>query len=148
MLTDNRSANSTNSPSLIFLTSLPGTGACPGPIANAFGNCCCEVDAPSAGILDGKLADETEENVDEIGASGRAELEAVMADMHTGVKVEIKGGRENVPGEEATLATGTRELVTVGETAEVGTNWAEKTALETTDDVAGFDDASELGAFT
>ena len=110
--------------------------------------CACEVDAPSGGILDGKLADETEENVDEIGASGRAELEAVMADMHTGVKVEIKGGRENVPGEEATLATGTRELVTVGETAEVGTNWAEKSALETTDDVAGFDDASELGAFT
>ena len=70
-----------------------------------------------------------------------------MAD--TGVKVETNGGNANVPGEDGTLATATWELATVADTADVGTNCAEKTELVTAVDVDGFeDDACELGAFT
>ena len=46
----------------------------------------CDVDVLSTGILYGRLADMTEENLEEIGAS-----EPVMSD--TGVNVEINGHR-------------------------------------------------------
>lgn len=66
----------------------------------------------------------------------------------TGMKVEINSCKANVPGKDETLATGTWELETVNETAEVGTNWEEKTELNAAVDEEGFEDACELGAFT
>lgn len=115
MFTDNKSANSTNWPSIIFLTSFPGTGAWPGPTAKDLSDLCCEVEGPRDGRLHGRVA---EENVEETGATRRVELEPVMAD--TGVKVEINGGKVNVPGEDAIPAPETCELATDEETTEDG----------------------------
>jgi len=103
---------------------------------------CCDVEAPRAGRLPGRLV---EENVEETGAVRWVELEPVTAD--TGEKVEINGGKLNVPGEDTEPATDTSELAIEETTAEVGLDCDGTTAFNATVETEEFE-ACKLGAFT
>ena len=96
--TDNKSANSTNWPPTIFDTSFEGIGACPGPTIKAFSDL---GDANEDSRLGRPLVTPGDTKVEGVGATGRAELETVMAG--TGVNVGTNAGRVNVP--EATEET-------------------------------------------
>ena len=78
--------------------------------------------------------------MEETGATRRVELEPVMAD--TGVKVEINGGKVNVPGEDAIPANNTCGLTTDDKTAEVGLECDGKAALKDTVEAEEFDTTS------
>ena len=93
-LADNKSANSTNWPCVILLTSLAGIGAWPGPIMEALSNLVPKAEFARLGTLLMTLDGSVEKNV---GATRRAELESVMADP--GVKVGTNAGRVIVPEE-------------------------------------------------
>ena len=66
-LTDNRSANSTNWPSVILLTNLAGIGACPGPTIEVLSGSGSEAENPRLGRLLTTLAVETTAEADEDG---------------------------------------------------------------------------------
>ena len=94
-LADNKSANSTNWPCVILLTSLAGIGAWPGPIMKALSNLVPKAEFARLGTLLMTLDGSVEKKRG--GATRRAELESVMADP--GVKVGTNAGRVTVPEE-------------------------------------------------
>ena len=96
--TDNKSANSTNWPPTVFDTSFEGIEACPGPTIKAFSDL---GDANEDSRLGRPLVTPGDTKVQRVGATGRADVETVMAD--TGVNVGTNAGRVNVP--EATEET-------------------------------------------
>ena len=90
--TDNKSANLTNWPPTIFDTSFEGIGACPGPTIKAFSDL---GDGNEESRLGRQLVTPGDTKVEGVGATGRAELETIMAG--TGVYVGTNAGRVNVP---------------------------------------------------
>ena len=81
-----------NWPPTIFDTSFEGIGACPGPTITAFSD---SGNAKEDSRLGRPLVTPGDTKVERVGATGRAELETVMAD--SGGNVGTNAGRVNVP---------------------------------------------------